>query len=299
MKAKRMGAALLLWIMLAQLMLAGLSPRLQAFSGEELLSFQSVTCNRDATSIDFKQEDISDWQGLYSFLDQLPELEQVDMYASSLSLEQMEALSQRYPDVFFGWTLTLGEHRIRTDATAFSTLHHKNSPHHSSQDMAVLKYCKHLLALDLGHNSVDDLSFLYDLPHLRILILGKNLITDASPIGALHHLEYLELFSNQVSEIQWVANCQMLLDLNLTNNTINDLSPALSLPNLERLWLCGSRDAKLFDTFSGKEKKEIKSQVKKGCVVNFNSAGAEDVWRKHLRYWTIRRIFKAGVYEPW
>ena len=88
------------------------------------------------------------------------------------------------------------------DQTAFSTLHGDPSdPVHSENDFSILKYCKNLMALDVGHNIIRDVSFLYDLPKLRVLILACNCITDITPVGSLKDLEYLEIFWNQIGDI--------------------------------------------------------------------------------------------------
>ena len=267
---------------------------------EKTVKYGSITVKVTDTSVDLKGEKVSSVDKLTSFLDQLPALKQADMYESALTLDQMETLSSRYPNVFFGWTLTIAEHTVRTDATAFSTLHNHKSPAHTSKDFEVLKYCKNLLALDLGHNAVTDISFLNYLPNLRILILGRNKIGDTTPIGTLKDLEYLELFSAGVKDISTLSNCAKLKDLNISNNRIQDLAPVLKLPALERLWLCGSQNGILSaKSFTKTQKQEIEAQVVPGCIVNYSGAGTQAGWRDHPRYNILSEIFSTGVYRPW
>ena len=101
---------------------------------------------------------------LEQFLDQFSNLEHVDMFSIPVTAKQIEELESRYPGVTFGWTIKMAEHTVRTDQTAFSTLHFSGAETHSAATFAPLKYCTQLRALDIGHNGVDDLSFLYDLP---------------------------------------------------------------------------------------------------------------------------------------
>ena len=262
--------------------------------------YLSVRANAEDTAIDFGDDQITDLDALMAFLDHLPALTKADMYGSSFTADQLETLSSRYPNITFGWTLTFGEHSVRTDATAFSTLHNKKSEGHTTEEVSVLKYCKSLLALDLGHNAITDISFLKYLPNLRILILARNNLKDISPIGELKDLEYLELFSAKLTDVTALSHCIKLLDLNISNNRIKDLSPVLSLPHLERLWLCGSVNGILNkNCFTDDEKEEIKASVNPGCTVNFTGAGTQAGWRKHARYDVLYEIFQTGVYRAW
>ena len=126
-----------------------------------------------------KSEDMAEFT---AFLKKMPNLKKVDMFEQPIGRTRRETLQEAFPDIEFGMTMIIGgEHYLRTDATAFSTLHgFPGQIWHKSDDFSALKYCKNLYALDLGHNYIDDLSFLYDLPKLRVLILAKNEITDIS-----------------------------------------------------------------------------------------------------------------------
>ena len=240
-----------------------------------------------------------DWNAFLAALDSAAGLRQADMYAVRLTRAQMAELSARYPRVTFGWTLRIGEHTVRTDATAFSTLHDRTSDPHASEDFAVLKYCKNLMALDVGHNAITDLTFLESLPKLKILILGRNRLSELTPIGKLAQLEYLELFSDGITDVSALASCKNLLDVNLTNNRIGDLTPVLTLPRLQRLWLYRSTGVLSQDRFSAEEKSAILSAVPAACQVNFTSSGTGGGWRDHARYETLFEIFHTGVYRAW
>ncbi|MEA4928933.1 MAG: leucine-rich repeat domain-containing protein [Candidatus Limiplasma sp.] len=252
-----------------------------------------------ATTLTLEDEQSFDLDALIARLDAMPDVRQVNMYASKLTPQQMDVLSSRYPNITFGWTLHIGDHTLRTDATAFSTLHSRKSEQHTSADFEVLKYCKNLLALDIGHNAVTDIRFLESLPGLKILILGRNRLTDIAPLGTLHQLEYLELFSDGVKDITALQTCTNLLDLNLTNNAIADLSPILHLPHLQRLWLFRSTGILPYDRFPKDVRQAITAELPEGCTVNFTASGTGGGWREHPRYNTIYRVFQTGVYTPW
>ena len=125
-----------------------------------------------------------EYQKLEEFISALPNLKKLDMYSTDIYRPRIEQLAERFPEIEFGWTMVISctnythpernAHRIRTDATAFSTLHNKYCTGHTGEDFSILKYCKNLLALDIGHNTTGDLSFLYDLPKLKVLIVAIN-----------------------------------------------------------------------------------------------------------------------------
>ena len=255
------------------LVLLALAPA--ALAEQQTVTFLDVTVPVDCTYVDFGDKAVRDLDALEAFLDQLPQVTQVDMYASQMRLEACDRLAQRYPQISFGWTLFFGDHSVRTDATAFSTLHNNKSPTHSSQELSILKYCKNLQALDVGHNKVDDLTFLYELPQLKVLILACNKITDITPLASLTELEYLELFKNKIT----------------------DLTPLTGLTQLERLWIYCS------DNYSED------SPLPKG-VVSMLTAALPDThidsthystlggWREHPRYNVILQMFAGTEYIP-
>ena len=176
------------------------------------------------------------------------------MYSTEIRRHRIEHLAALFPEVEFGWTMVIMPcsnklhperkkyHTVRTDDTAFSTLHNKYCTGHTDVDFSVLRYCRNLQALDIGHNKVTDISFLYDLPHLKVLILALNNISDITPIGSLKELEYLEIFRNYITDISPLANCENLVDLNLCNNTIRDYTPLMGLTKLRRLWIARSNN---------------------------------------------------------
>ena len=226
-----------LWVVLLLLLLC------PVLAGADV-SYGGMSWPEDAEYIDLGDHVVTDYDAFMAALDQMPNLKQVDMWKNKMTKAKCDMLAARYPDMKWGWTMLIigwdHEHLVRTDYTAWSTLHNNRSAKHSSEDLSVLKYCWNLKALDVGHNKVDSLDFLYDLPELRVLIIACNNVTDITPIASLKHLEYAELFNNKITDITPLLELPHLLDLNLSFNKIRDLSPVKNLKTLQRLWLFSS-----------------------------------------------------------
>ena len=199
----------------------------------------------DAEYIDLGDLVVRDFDELSAFLEQLPNLRRVDMWATKMDREHCDLLASRFPDIRWGWTLVIKsadhEHLIRTDYTSWSTLHNNSSTQHSSEDFGILKYCWNLMALDVGHNNVTSLDFLYGLPNLRVLIVACNHVTDITPIASLKNLEYAELFKNTIEDLSPLTGLPHLLDLNICFNHVQDFTPIKSLTTLKRLWMFSSQ----------------------------------------------------------
>lgn len=278
-------ALLLLLVLLMPLCALGEGLGLDADLSAEVLDF-------DAAGIQ-----VTDAQALAALIDQMPNLREVRMYDSQLSRKDMEWLFDAYPDVFFGWTIRFSIHTVRTDATAFSTLHYsqltnKRDSYHKSDELSVLRMCTKLKALDMGHNKLTDLSFLEGLTELRVLILCPNYaVTDLTPVASLPHLEYLEVFSTNTKDVSALANLKNLRDLNLAcSDRLKDISPLYDLPNLERFW-CGK-------TPVPKEQQAMMEQTHPGCAFDWVNLPTRGGWREHPRYDVIVEMFKRGEYIP-
>ena len=264
------------------------------------LDFSRIVLGAGDRAIDFGQARVGELEAFIAFLDAHPELERVDMYESRLKGGQLDLLSGRYPNIRFGWTIRLVEdHYIRTDATAYAINHNNRSVTHGSADFYQLKYCKDLMALDLGHNKIDDIRFLEDLPKLRLLIITCNEIMDVSPLGKLQDLEYLELFKNQIGDVSPLARLEKLIDLNLSHNRIKDLSPLRSLPRLERLWIYNANNYNADDPVPP-EQVEMLQKALGSCHINATSYSTLGGWRTHERYYVVFNVFHGEVaYLPW
>lgn len=266
---------------------------------EERITFRdhggTLSVPADAAYIDLGKLKVGDFDAFERFLDALPQVRQVDMYATHMFNRQAARLSERYPQIEFGWTIYVGDHTVRTDQTAFSTLHDSVVRRHTSQDLEALRYCRSLRALDLGHNALTDISFLTDLSELRVLILADNKIEDLSPLEGLEHLEYIELFNNRVTSFAPLAKLQHLLDLNVAQNCAAELDPLYEMPWLERLWLrdCGNAETPLTP-----EALDALGTALPTTRIDANSLGTDGGWRSHPRYDVLFQMFKGRDYLP-
>lgn len=241
--------------------------------------------------------DVTDAKALAGLLDRMPNVKEVRMYDSSMAQEDMETLFDAYPDVFFGFTLHLATHVIRTDVTAFSTLHMssptKDDPRHTSEELSILRMCRHLKALDIGHNTLTDLNFLYDLPEIEVLIISPNYgLTDISPIAACRNLVYLECFNTPITDLSPLEGMDHLRDLNLTRcGQVTDLSPLYELPSLERFWW-GSMGKVPND------QRKIMREKHPNCKFVSVYDPTDGGWRNHPHQKEQMAFFRTGVYVP-
>ena len=201
------------------------------------VTYRGITVSTDTEYVDLEKRGVTDWDGFYAFLKQLPNLKKVDMYNTVINLKVYKKLNELFPDVEFGAQFRYGRHRVRTDDTAFSTLYSGGDRQHSYEEIEMLTWCKNLYALDIGHHPVKKLDFLYEMPELRVLIVALCDLTDITPIASLKHLEYLEIFHNRITDVSCLTGLDHLMDLDLVQNYVEDLSPLAEIKSLKRLWI--------------------------------------------------------------
>ena len=264
----------------------------------ESLTFQKTfTADSQAEALDLDSTQVKNIDKFIDYLNQFPNLKQVDMFSTRIYPASIDKLIEAFPHVAFGWTMRIGDHWVRTDQTAFSTLHGNSDPQHTEEDFRYLKYCRNLLALDIGHNAVKDTSFLYDLPNLKILILACNQIEDITPVGSLTQLQYLELFKNEINDVSTLSSCTELLDLNICFNRISDWSALQSLNKLERLWLYNSNNWSDNDPIPSDTIAALKAALP-NCQIDSTSYSTLGGWRDHKRYYVVYNMFKYSEYVP-
>ena len=267
-----------------------------------------LTVSKSAEKIDLGKLIVTNYSSFEVFLAKLPNLKQVDMFSTKIKKAQLEHLAKHFPNIEFGWTIIIPctnklhpertPHVIRTDATAFSTLHNNTCTNHTSDDLSVVRYCKNLQALDLGHNLMTDISFLYDLPHLKVLIVACNInLRDITPIGSLKELQYLEFFKNDVHDISCLANCTELVDLNICFNRIQDLRPLFGLKKLRRLGIYNSNNWSKEIPVPATVVRDLKKALP-NCYIDSTNWSTDGGWRVHPRYDTIYKMFWGTEYIP-
>ncbi len=309
-------AALLLLVILVLPLLAAAEGETESVTLR--INGKSLTVPADSEYVDLDRLSVpnaeDNYRALADFISSLPNLKKLDMFSTDIRRKQADALAEQFPDIEFGWTIAIPctnplhpertPHRVRTDATAFSTLHNNSCTHHTSEMLSVLRYCKNLQALDIGHNDATNLDFLYDLPHLKVLILACNMsaesrLTDITPVGSLKELQYLEMFKNDVLDISCLAGCESLVDLNICFNRITDLSPLYGLKNLRRLWVynCNSHNYDDVPTVPADEVRRLKENLP-DCYIDSVSWSTDGGWREHPRYDTIVQMFWESENVP-
>lgn len=152
-----------------------------------------------------------------------PNLEKITMLDADLDCAYMDEVDQRHPDVRFVWTVPCGGISVRSDTLYFypgkyfgggEAAHTRN-----------LRYCRDLVAVDLGHFWAYDLEWVNYTPHLKFLILMNSRVSDLSPLANLKELTYLEIFeTNMVLDYTPLLECKSLRDINIG---INEADPAV------------------------------------------------------------------------
>ncbi len=180
-------------------------------------------------------------EGLEDAVRYLPALTYIDVIDTPATVEDLDRLYEINPDAFYYWSFNLVWERIDTDILVFSTLQDGESHRFTDEELyPLLKYCKHLKALDLGHNDLTDLTWIGKLTDLEVLILVDNPnLVDASPLANLTRLHYLEFFMNPwVEDYSFLQSLTNLEELNLCwNEGLRDLSFLEYLPKLNFLMI--------------------------------------------------------------
>ncbi|MBQ8095028.1 MAG: leucine-rich repeat domain-containing protein [Clostridia bacterium] len=251
----------------------------------------------EQTMLDLGKLEIIDFDELSQVLQKMPDLTDVFMYNTKMEETEMEALSQAFPNIRFGWTLRVAKYRVRTDVTAFSTLRQPDEkPRYNAARYAPLRFCWQIQGLDLGHNSIEDLTFLSGLTDLHYLILADNKITDLTPVTGLKNLEYVELFMNDITDIRPLTELPNLIDLNLSRTRIEDLSPLYEMKQLKRLWI-----SRVGSPITEEEKTAL-TEALPNTEIHFTANCTAEGWRKHPRFQKVKNSFRLNLNQqfiPW
>ena len=251
------------------------------------------TIGTETVELDLSGMKMKNTDEVEAALGYMPSLQRVIMSDCGISNKDMDALNNRYPDIRFIWTVTVGWHRVRTDATTFMPVKARLVLPYGNQ-CDVLKYCTDMEAIDLGHCEITNCSFAAYMPKLKYLILGQTKISDLSPLANNESLVYLELFT-----------CQYL----------RDYTPLLTLKNLEDLNICytwGSIDVIKQMTWlknlwwspgphrwqQVQYRKEILSEALPNTYMDLDCVSATgDGWRELPHYYEQRDIFEMPYFK--
>ena len=249
----------------------------------------------DAEEIDLSGIRIEDTDEIRAAAALMPQLKKVIMSDCGLSDEEMDALDQSFDDVRFVWTIYFSIYSLRTDATFFCAADvpalNYDAPVLNDSQLYPIRYCRDMIALDLGHMWIRDLSFLYNMPKLQYLILVGGRFSDITPIGSLQDLKYLEIFQTQPSDISPLLNCKKLEQLNMCYCFGFDLSPLKEMKQLKRLWFAGLGPVR------GAEIAAALPDTQVYYPYHDPDGSTGGGWREDEAYYEMRDVF-AMYYQP-
>lgn len=225
----------------------------------------------------------------------MPKLKKVLMCDCGIPDEEMDALDQRHEDIRFVWTVYFSIYALRTDATFFCAADvpqlNYDAPVLNDYQLYPVRYCRDMIALDLGHMWIEDLSFLYNMPHLQYLILVGGRFRDITPIGSLEDLKYLEIFQTYPRDLSPLLNCKKLEQLNMCYCSGFDLAPLKEMKQLKRLWYAG------LGPYRGAELIEALPDTLVYCPFSDPDGSTGGGWREDEAYYEMRDVF-AMYYQP-
>ncbi len=200
-------------------------------------TFEGVRYPSDAVRLHASSLD-----GLEDALRALPALEEVELLEAAPTLEELDHLSEQWPDIFWLCELDFHGMPLRTDILVYSSLQPIGFYRHDdSFYYPLLKYCTRLKALDLGHNAIgpSSMELIGKLTDLQVLILADDCIQDASPLANLKELIFLELFLDKdIEDFSFLCELHKMKDLNLCYcKHLTSLDFMEEMPELEFLML--------------------------------------------------------------
>ncbi len=225
----------------------------------------------------------------------MPKLKKVVMCDCGVPDAEMDALDRRHEDIRFVWTVYFSIYALRTDATFFCAADvpqlNYDAPVLGDAQLYPVRYCRDMIALDLGHMWITDLSFLYNMPKLQYLILVGGRFRDITPIGSLQDLKYLEIFQTQPADISPLLNCKKLEQLNMCYCSGFDLSPLKEMKQLKRLWYTG------LGPYYGEQLAAALPDTQVYYPYNDPDGSTGGGWREDEAYYEMRDVF-AMYYQP-
>lgn len=249
------------------------------------LTVFGIETSSTATELILSGIQIADTSEVESVLKYFPKLSRVEMCDCGIPSEEMDALSKRWPDIRFVWTVRIGRGTVRTDITGYIPWKFGYSAGFPlyDKDCTELKYCVDMLCLDLGHMKVSDLSFLEYMPKLKYLIVGELPCPDFSPITYCKELIYLEIFNVTFPNQEILLELPKLQDLNMGSTKVYGTGVLKQMTWLKRLWLAGTGL-----TFG--EYDELVAALPDTQVVMHIPHSTAGGWRQHQNYYDMRDL---------
>lgn len=219
----------------------GLSEKFPQITFDYQVDFHGQTLASTITEADFSGLPLTQAREIEDILPYLPNLTYVDVSDCTIPHEQMAALSQRWPQIQFVWTVNLAGVDIRTDVTTFD-LSGKYVGDAALVD-SVLPYFPNLTEVILcdcgiGNEEMDALNRKYeDIKIVWTVNLGPNLRV-RSDIDALMPTKYNVWL--QDAEAYNLRYCTELVALDLGHMDIYNIDFAAYMPHLKYLIVADS-----------------------------------------------------------
>ncbi len=221
------------------------------------------------------------------YLPHFNNLKKVEMRRCGISNEDMDALKQRYPDIFFIWEVQIGHAWIRTDVTYFMPYKHRLVLYDTHVDN--LKYLTELICLDMGHMKVTRTDYLAYMPKLQYLLMCSTPITDISYCANMKDLKYVELFLTKVTDFSPLLECKNLVDLNVCYTNPADPLIFGQMTQLQNLWFRNMMDWNV--------RNQLRQALPNTTMVFEPGSSTGGGWRKLPNYYAQRDILKMPYME--
>ncbi len=199
--------------------------------------FEDRSFPSDAEEIDLSGLQVESIPWVEDRIAYLPRLQKVIMSNCGIGNEDMDALDRKYENIRFVWTVYIGKIPVRTDADFFAPVVTGSFVYEG--ELEPLKYCRDIVAIDLGHMAIRSCTWAEYMPNLQYLILADTGVTDISPLASCKNLIFLELFMTAVRDYSPLLECAKLEDLNLCY-TYGSAEPIKKMTWLKRLWWDGN-----------------------------------------------------------
>ena len=275
--------------------LARVLPLCEGVETDYVIRLYGKVFTADCTEMDLSGIEIDDTDEVETAAALMPKLKKVLMCDCGVSDEEMDALDLRHEDVRYVWRIYFNIYSLRTDATFFCAADvpalNYDAPVLHDYQLYPIRYCRDMIALDLGHMWIEDLSFLYNMPKLQYLILVGGRFRDITPIGSLQDLKYLEIFQTNPADISPLLNCKKLEQLNMCYCFGFDISPLKEMKQLKRLWYAG------LGPYRGRELQEALPDTQVYCPFTDPDGSTGGGWREDEAYYEMRDVF-AMYYQP-
>lgn len=206
------------------------------------LDFYGHILTADLTSVDFSRIAIGSAGELEAVLPYMPDLRSVDVTGCGIPHEQMAALSERWSEIQFTWTVNLGGVDIRTDMTEFDISGHYVGD--AALVDSVLPYFPNLKKVimcgcGIGNEEMDALNRKYeDIKIIWSVQLGDEMQvrTDITTFIPVKYNVWME--DDDTYNLRY---CTDLIAIDMGHMDICNIDFVAYMPHLKYLLLCDSQ----------------------------------------------------------